>query len=242
MKRRFYLNWNTDKWSNDQDKQSGYRDSYHLTHNMREHNQTVDFMGDYRLSVDNSVIGLEPLQDTTAYGSYNFGPSSNMRPNTNYQSAIKNYRQPLNSNNEPLEMNFHSLGMNTKPIYSSTSLQTNTGLSWKTIGIMALIKLSLLKLKAITVLNKVFFILFKLKLFLIAAVFKFHLLLKLLIFFNILVFPLYLIPIISMLSRFLPRISMTFSKIFNRNNNIASSNQTAVSIFKYYQTINPNDL
>lgn len=217
-----------------------------MTYNTGEHNQTDDFVGEYGSNLDRPVMGSEPLQDATAYGSYNFGPSPNTLPSTNYQPAIKNYRRPLSTDNRPVDMNFHPPRMIIKPTYPTVGHRPNTGLSWQTIGIIVLVKLGLVKLKAIAVLNTVFIILFKLKLFLIAMLFKFHLLLKLLMFFNILVFPLYLLPTISMLARFLPMILMNFSRLFNRNNNFASSDQTAAALPNYipsnygydYQTSN----
>lgn len=239
MKRHIYSNWETDKWSTVEDKHTGYGDSYDLTYNTGEHNQTDDFVGKYGSNLDRPVMESELLQDATAYGSYDYSP--NTPPSTNYQPTIKNYHRPFSTNNRPLDMNFHPPRMMVKPTYPSVDSRPYTGLSWKTIGIMVLVKLGMVKLKAIAVLNTVFIVLIKLKLFLMAMFFKFHLLLKFLMFFNILVFPLYLLPTISMLARFLPTILMNFSRIFNRNNNFTPGDQIAAALSNYLSTIYGND-
>lgn len=71
---------------------------------------------------------------------------------------------------------------------------------WKLIGAAALVKLGLAKLKAFALLNALLVLLFKVKAFAVAAVFKFALLLKLLKFFKTLSVPLLLAPLLALLS------------------------------------------
>lgn len=72
-------------------------------------------------------------------------------------------------------------------------------IDWQKIGILALFKVGLAKLKAFGFLKILFLLVFKLKLFLIAVFFKFLLLLKLMKFFKLLVLPMALMPLFGSL-------------------------------------------
>lgn len=72
-------------------------------------------------------------------------------------------------------------------------------IDWHKVGILALMKFGLAKLKAFGFLKILFLLVFKLKLFLIAMFFKFLLILKLMKVFKILMIPLILLTVLPML-------------------------------------------
>lgn len=73
-------------------------------------------------------------------------------------------------------------------------------IDWQKLGILALFKIGLAKLKAFGFLKILFLLVFKLKLFLIALFFKFLLISKLMKLFKLLLIPLILLPIIGSLA------------------------------------------
>jgi len=77
--------------------------------------------------------------------------------------------------------------------------QKEKKIDWHTISIMALIKLGLVKLKAIGFLKILFLILFKIKLYMIAVFIKFLLIMKLMKFSKILILPLLILQLLPTL-------------------------------------------
>lgn len=73
--------------------------------------------------------------------------------------------------------------------------KTNT-IDWHKIGMLALIKLGIVKLKTIGFFNTLLLLVFKFKLYMIAVFFKFLLIMKLLKFFKILLVPLFLVRLL----------------------------------------------
>ncbi|XP_050441992.1 uncharacterized protein LOC126846534 [Adelges cooleyi] len=88
-------------------------------------------------------------------------------------------------------------------------------IDWHKIGILALLKIGLVKLKIFAFLKTVFMLLLKLKLFLIALFFKFLLLLKLMKFLKLLLVPLLLLALSPLLlPLLLPLILMPLYRLF----------------------------
>lgn len=177
-----------------------YRDPYALTYNTRDQNDIL--VSKFRMNVVSPATGLKPFQDATTYGTYNFESRVSIPLNTYHKPVKSNYyHHPFNTHYQSSYMNFYPLNITTNQKYLSTGLRPKTWFSWHRLGIIALIKVGLVKLKAIAILNMVLFLLFKLnllklKLFLIVEFFRFHLVLKLLKFLKIVVIPKLLLPLI----------------------------------------------
>lgn len=73
-------------------------------------------------------------------------------------------------------------------------------IEWQKVGILALLKVGMAKLKVFSFLKLLFLLVFKLKLFMIALFFKFLLALKLMKFFKLLMIPLILIGVLPIMS------------------------------------------
>lgn len=98
---------------------------------------------------------------------------------------------------------------NTPPVQGSmpgfqqqmiASVPTINGINWRRIGAMAVIKLGLVKLKAIGFINILLFLLFKIKIFMAVVFFKFLSLLKFMKLFKFMIIPLLVIPFLPILA------------------------------------------
>ncbi|VVC34766.1 Hypothetical protein CINCED_3A025774 [Cinara cedri] len=90
------------------------------------------------------------------------------------------------------QFNIHSPLQHIQMIYDK--------IDWQKLGILALFKVGMAKLKAFSFLKILFLLVFKLKLFLIAMFFKFLLVLKLMKFFKLLMIPLVLMAVLPIMS------------------------------------------
>lgn len=115
-----------------------------------------------------------------------------------------------------------------KPIHSKEHK-----MDWSKIGILALIKLGILKLQAIGFQKILFLLVFKLKMIMAVMFFKFLLIMKLMKFFNILILPLFilqLLPSIWNLIRMKPAISMQEMAQSNLQNVLSALTSTPLPI------------
>lgn len=105
-------------------------------------------------------------------------------------------QQPETTNQQPSSsvgsINTHS------PLYLIQ--MTIDKIDWQKIGILALLKVGMAKLKAFSFLKILFLLVFKLKLFMIALFFKFLLIFKLMKFFKMFMIPLMLISVLPIMS------------------------------------------
>jgi len=101
------------------------------------------------------------------------------------------------------------------------SIMPMNNINWRHIGIIALLKFTLVKLKALGFMNFLFLLLFKLKLLLIVLHFKFFILLKLIKFFKFLLLPLFFLPLLFIIPLLIsPAIVMNTPN--NLNDNISN--------------------
>lgn len=155
-----------------------------------------------------------PVRATlTKSASGSFGQASNIfKPRRPIGHEI-NYRPPVTVPGKT----YQPLIAPDEDVHKLRSPQSNRKkISCKNIGVLALIKLVFLKLQTIGFFQYMFILGFKLKLFIIAMLFKFVLLLKLVKIFKILILPLFFWSFLPILT----------SK-FNRTNNTQSSNAFA---------------
>lgn len=104
--------------------------------------------------------------------------------------------------------------------YVESTMPMNN-INWRHIGIIALLKFTLVKLKALGFMNFLFLLLFKLKLLLIVLHFKFFILLKLIKFFKFLLLPLFFLPLLFIIPLLIsPAIVMNTPN--NLNDNISN--------------------
>lgn len=165
------------------DEWGGHHASYDLTNSL-DHNDAFKH-------ADNNLfdgIGLRPH--------YSFDNGAYYKPIAEISSTM-HYRPPLRPH----------------PIYPILSPQTKPAIlkkknfDWQTIGLLALVKLGLIKLKLFGILKILFLLLFKLKLFLIAIFIKFHLVLKYSKLFQTLFLPLLILPLfLTLITVILPTI------------------------------------
>lgn len=183
----------------EEDGSTGYHNSYDLTYDAAG-NQKTPWTGWNAMGQSGQVYPGTTDGNTMAPGRHTLGPypyqasykripglvnhNNIMPPNMNYQ---------LNHPNSQVEhYNIHSPLQQIQMIYDK--------MDWHTIGILALIKLGLVKLKVFSFLKLLFLLVFKLKLFLIAIFFKFLLLMKLMKFLKLLTVPLILLTLLPLLS------------------------------------------
>lgn len=124
-----------------------------------------------------------PIADNQPSGTNHRPPGTNHRPAT---KSLAKYTVPNPENNDVI-----------------MTLPGKIDLSWRTIGIMALIKLVLFKLKTVTVANVLVFLLFNVKAFLLAVYLKYQFFAKILKFIAFLVSPLFLLPLLPVLTALL---------------------------------------
>lgn len=116
----------------------------------------------------------------------------------------------------------------------STMLMKN--INWRLIGTIALLKLTLVKLKAIGFTNFLFLLLFKLKLLLIVLLFKFFILLKFIKLFKFLLLPLFFLPLLFIIPLLIsPTIIMNTPDNLNDNssnfpNSLVDSHEETVLV------------
>lgn len=165
---------NTDKWSTNQYgggywMDAGHRDPFDLTYSTGDvDNRPTDLsLSDGEGSYSDTGLGTDIPVESTVNWPY-FGPSG---------STPVVSRRPPNANRQPnYPSNRHSVIL---PQLKKFAVIPNVlEVDWRTIGIAALVKLALVKLKTFSVITVLLTVLFKLKLLLAAVLFKFHFLLK----------------------------------------------------------------
>jgi len=123
-------------------------------------------------------------------------------PSSNYQLPNMNYYQPANTIYQPPGTNYEppKITAPNKPILVSPQLKietltpnTSSVFDWRLIGILSLIKLGIVKLKSIAIIKFLLFLVFSLKLLLIAVSFKLLLLFK---FFKTMIAPFLFVPLL----------------------------------------------
>lgn len=130
-------------------------------------------------------------------------PNINYQPSaTDYQPPATNYQPPSTANYKPPSTSYEpaKITVMQNPVLgpqqkTATPVPTTTSsvVDWRLVAIMSLVKLGIVKLKSITIIQILLFILFNLKLLLITVFFKFLLLLKL---FKTIVLPLLFVPLL----------------------------------------------
>lgn len=184
------------------ERDDGSTDTY-STYNVKKqrYNQAYNPI---RVNILNKGAGSESdYQDTNVYGSPYYGLQGSFTP------IVDN--KPLSNNNYQPSINTDINKYPSVPIPQEKVLNVydKMKVDWKTMSIMALIKLGLVKIKAFGIINFLLFLLFKLKFVLFAAFFKILLILKFIKFFKILVLSLWLSPILPILT------TLLFSPLFS---------------------------
>lgn len=190
----------------EEDGSAGYQNSYDLTgggHQPSNYNPT------------HSMLGRPPYGSAAASPAYPY----QAHPHPSYTAP--GYSRPMlmrpqrvNSYYGPPQMNGYGYGHQhvvQQPYGSQTEQYTvNSNLQhiqmiydkidWQKVGILALFKVGLAKLKAFGFLKILFLLVFKLKMFLIAMFFKFLLIMKLMKFFKLLMIPMVLLMLVPLMS------------------------------------------
>lgn len=126
----------------------------------------------------------------------------NTYPVTSWTGSTGIWDQPSHET-ENYEYGYHSQPSRVTKDHHRPIQQKENKIDWHTIGILALIKLGLIKLQAIGFLQILFLIVFKLKLYMIAVFLKFLLIMKLMKLSKILVLPLLLLQLLPTLMQLL---------------------------------------
>lgn len=145
----------------------------------------------YPASVANQMTKQMQRPAAAVHGGY--PPSGYPASGYHHQHAGPGYQQPHQQQGG--QYNVHSPFQQIQLIYDK--------IDWHKIGILALFKIGVAKLKAFGFLKVLFLLVFKLKLFLIAMFFKFLLVLKLMKFFKLLMIPLILLTLLPLMSSLL---------------------------------------
>lgn len=143
---------------------------------------------------------------------------------------------------QPPSMNTRQLPITPPAQHSTPSFQqqiiasiqpTINEINWRRIGVMAVIKLGLVKLKAIGFINILLFLLFKIKMFMAVVFFKFLSLLKILKLFKFLIIPLMVIPFFPILASFIyPKNQVNPQVLPTSSNNLVNYNIRPVNSFE----------
>lgn len=189
-----YSTIDTDITVAEEDGSAGYQDSYDMSYNTAPGNanhgtgwspatQPVSYSGmmgrpPYGMAAPYPYPGGQPVVAPGYKHHVTYG--GNMAP------AYMNGHRPAG------QYNMHSnLHQQIQMIFDK--------IDWQKVGILALFKIGLAKLKAFGFLKILFLLVFKLKMFLIAMFFKFLLIAKLMKFFKLLMIPLILVTLLPML-------------------------------------------
>lgn len=167
----------------EEDGSTGYHNSYDLTYDAVG-NQKTHWTGGNTMAPGRHTLGPYPYQANYKQIPSLVNHNNFMPPNMNYQLH--------HPNSQVEQYNIHSPLQQIQMIYDK--------MDWHKIGILALIKLGLVKLKVFGFLKLLFLLVFKLKLFLIAMFFKFLLIMKLMKFLKLLTVPLILLALLPLLS------------------------------------------
>lgn len=192
------------------DNSNGYQNAYDLTYNV----------GDYGYKEYESptfetgwTSAGEPQQ--THQGSFWSGSSGSWEPPP--YGIGGGYLTDQGPSSKPLD---RPSKKPTKNDQNSLQPKVNN-VNWKTIGMLALLKLGLAKLQAIGFLKTLFLLGFSFKMYMIAVIFKFMLIMKLMKFFKILLLPLFLLRLLPSLIQLLMmpgRILDLLRRVANSNN------------------------
>lgn len=131
------------------------------------------------------------------YGTY-YGTQPIPEPDGLSPIVIPN--RPLSTTSRPMVIPQSAITSTVQPSILSNQPVMMSNINWRRIGfILTLVKLWMVKMKAIGFLKALFLLLFKLKFFLVALFFKFILLLKLLLIFKFQVIPLLFLPLLPIM-------------------------------------------
>lgn len=176
----------------EEDNSNGYQNAYDLTYNV----------GDYRYKEYESptyetgwTSDDEPQE--THQGSFWSGSSGSWEPPP--YGIGGGYLTDHGPSSKPLD---RPSKKPTKNDQNSLQPKVNN-VDWKTIGMLALLKLGLAKLQALGFLKTIFLLGFSFKIYMIAVIFKFMLMMKLMKFFKILLLPLFLVRLLPSLIQLL---------------------------------------
>lgn len=176
----------------EEDGSAGYHDSYDASYNKANDGTGWSPSGSYGVGGGGvSTIGRPPYGMAAPYPY----PVGQMMPpgykhHVSYISNLPPYGHRPAAGQYNMNSNFHQ---QVQMIYDK--------IDWHKVGIMALVKIGLAKLKAFGFLKILFLLVFKLKMFLIAMFFKFLLIAKLMKLFKLFMIPLILLPLLlSLLS------------------------------------------
>ncbi|CAI6363921.1 unnamed protein product [Macrosiphum euphorbiae] len=179
----------------EEDGSTGYHDSYDVGYNNRPIGNPNDGTG--WSSPGGYGAGVVPTMGRPPYGMaapYPYPAGHMVAPgykqhvtyNSNMPPAYANSHRPAGQYN--MQSNLHQ---QVQMIYDK--------IDWHKVGILALVKVGLAKLKAFGFLKILFLLVFKLKMFLIAMFFKFLLIAKLMKLFKLLMIPLVLITLLPLI-------------------------------------------
>jgi len=126
----------------------------------------------------------------------------NTYPDTSWAEGTSIWDQPSHET-ENYEYGYHSQPSRVIIDHHRPIQQKENKIDWRTIGILAFIKLGLVKLQAIGFIQILFLIVFKLKLYMIAVFLKFLLIMKLMKLSKILVLPLLFLQLLPTLMQLL---------------------------------------
>lgn len=188
------LNTNTAKYTTmaEGDNSNGYQNAYDLTYNVGDYGYKEYESPTYETGWTSAG---EPQQ--THQGSFWSGSSGSWEPPP--YGIGGGYLTDQGPSSKPIDW------PSKKPTKNDqNSLQPKVNnVDWKTIGVLALIKLGLAKLQAIGFLKTLFLLGFSFKMYMIAVIFKFMLIMKLMKFFKILLLPLFLVRLLPSLIQLL---------------------------------------
>lgn len=188
------LNTNIGKYTTmaEEDNSNGYQNAYDLTYNAGEY-------------------GFKEYESPTYETGWTSAGEAQQRPQGSFWSGSSGSWEPPPYG---LEGGYSTdQGPSSKPLDRPSKKPTKNdqnalqpkvnNVNWKTIGMLALLKLSLAKLQAIGFLKALFLLGFSFKMYMIAVIFKFMLMMKLMKFFKILLLPLFLVRLLPSLIQLL---------------------------------------
>lgn len=180
----------------DKDKKSNNQNAYDLTYevsNKEENKNSVDESG--RIS----SFGLRGHYPDNKHFGYRFDHDASRNPKIPEAQLMKHFSPTFDIDfmTQPnLDIPAVQKKVSSSPQETVTAIPTINEVFWRRMGFMALIKLGLVKLKAIGFTKMLFLLLLKLKFVLIVLFFKFISLFK---FIKFLIFPLFFLPLAAII-------------------------------------------
>lgn len=146
------------------------------------------------LAEDESSSGSSSGSSSYIQAPYNYKPAQ-------YTSADYGVNYNMASGTLPIT-NYQSLNVPDKEYLKLRIDQSNQdNINWRNIGILALIKFGLIKLKTIGFMQLVFIFAFTVKLLMVAVFFKLLLFLKLIKYLKVLILPLFFLSLLTIIDR-----------------------------------------